>query len=912
MKLLHLLGTHLEFDETSLPQASKSIGELSREESAPVVILGIKEGNFSCDIGEATFGTQARSRLEISAINQSNPGTVNGSHGNIAEGEPLVFPESPWTFRKNPTVGLSYQLCGDVSAGFGANRIPVGSFSSASFGIQADTRISAGYLNLHHSSSQLDEAVKSDLKDYHFSLNPDCIEKLKPGREYLISEFQGNFTFDTEISWGQLFHSNSCLLRALSPANDVLRIRNSAGAFASFKVGIHSRLQLVTFLKNRHTARIEFRKARRDVQGIDTGIEVRVGIANPAAIDTAIDRLLAEALEFQPEALSRLRNRLTRIRERWNVDRIGDSDLRQLVSMQIDTLGISPSTFLQQLEIGAWFERSITELARARAFFGNEVQNLTRALERFHQTLTPDHLNGELPHLARSILSSLDLVDEDLPLLATLICEPDFRSHLAGRVPNLDDTILDNLQVDLGKLVSRFPMEIVMEKRPRQLLELVGEEYSITLDEIGHRFRAGKLLQRLSGDAGSFRSLDKLHQTIAATIGTILETEEGIVEVSEKLSRHFGIEEWQLGEKLEELANMTKQASREQIQLSARMEFCRLQTNEALFAFDFRHIDKHAPTFKEVYRNLLAGDLRFAVKTCRDNEHLFDHTEFFEAESLEKRRSVQLRFFAKQGKSHEQKQSTICNIDGERKLSFSESLSLNGGIMKRDWRTYFVFNANSEDFLPNPDASAFDFSFETGLYYTGMVHPKPFFKKIATNNRNAILFMGRILADCPKSKFTRKAMGDHLENELDASSGAPAFRIDLRMSNHALRWFWSSLENQATLARHFDNSWLSTRHDLRVFANKSEEFATVDARRALDEFGRFREITDRKSSSDELREHMVRWTGHYRDAVRDTSGRDFVFKFCFLHALVQTLPADLAGWSVTGMLQTQDREHHFG
>lgn len=232
MKLLHLLGTHLEFDEISLPQASKSIGELSREESAPVVILGIRRGNFACDIGEATFGARAGNHLEISAINQSNPGTVNGSHGNISEGEPLVFPESPWTFRKDPTVGLSYQLCGDVSAGLGANRLPIGSFSSASFGIQADTRISAGYPNLHHSSSRLEEAVESDLKDYLFSLNPDCIDKLRPEREYLISEFQGNFTFDTELSWGQLFQGNSSLLRALSAANGALRIEGSAEAFA--------------------------------------------------------------------------------------------------------------------------------------------------------------------------------------------------------------------------------------------------------------------------------------------------------------------------------------------------------------------------------------------------------------------------------------------------------------------------------------------------------------------------------------------------------------------------------------------------------------------------------------------------------------------------------------------------------
>lgn len=677
-------------------------------------------------------------------------------------------------------------------------------------------------------------------------------------------------------------------------------------------MGIHSRLQLITYLKNRHTARVEFRKARRNVQGIDAGIEVRVGIANPAAIDTAIDRLLAEALDFQPEALSRLRNHLTRSREQWSVDQIGDPDLRHLVSSQIGTLGISPSTFLHQLGIGAWFERSVAGLARARGFLASEVQNLTRALETFHQNLTPDLLDGKLPGMARNILWSLDLVDEDLPLLTTLICEPDFRSHIAGRVPDLDDDLLDDLQISLGKLVSRFCIGNVTEKRSRRLLELVGEEYSIPVDEIAHRFRAGKLLRRLSGNADSFQSLDLLQQIIASTIGTILETEEGIVEVAEKLSGHFGIVEWQIGEKLEELANMTKQASREQIQLSARSEYCRLQTNEALFAFDFKHIDQHGSTFKEVYQNLLSGDLRFAVQTCRDNETWFDHTEFFEAESLEKRRSVQFRFFAKQGKSHEQKQSTISNIEGERKLSFSESLSLNGGVMKRDWRTYFVFNANSEDFLPTPDASTFDFCFETGLYYTGKVHPKPFFKKIANNNRNAILFMGRILADCPKSGFTRKGMGYHLTQEMDATSKAPAFRIDLRMSNHALRWFWSSLENQATLARHFDNSWLSTRHDLRIFANKSEEFATVDARRALDEFGRFRDITDRKSSSDELREHMVRWTGHYRDAVRDTSGRDFVFKFCFLHALVQTLPADLAGWSVTGMLQTQDREHHFG
>lgn len=912
MKLLHLLGTHLEFDETSLPQASKAIGELSREESAPVVILGIKRGDIACDIGEATFGIQARSQLEISAINQSNPGTVNGSNGNIAEGEPLVFPDSPWTFRKNPTVGLSYQLCGDVSSGFGANRIPVGSFSSASFGIQADTRISAGYLNLHHSSSQLEEAVESDLKDYHFSLNPDCIEKLKPGREYLISEFQANFAFDTELSWGQLFHTNSSLLRALSPANDALHIKGSAGAFASFKVGIHSRLQLITFLKNRHTARVEFRKARRNIQGIDAGIEVRVGIANPTAIDDAIDRLLAEALEFRPEVLTQLRTRLTRIREQWNADRIGDLDLRHLVNSQIERLGISPSTFLQQLEIGAWFERSTTELAKARGFLENELQNLHGALERFHQSITPDHLDGELPRWARGILLSLDLEDSDLPLLAALICEPDFRSHLVQRIPNLDGTTLDQLQINLGNQLSRFSIERVTEKRPRQLLELVEEEYSITIDEIGHRFRAGKLLQQLSGNANSFQSIDKLHQTIALTVDSILENEQWIVEVAEKLTKHFGIGEWQLGEKLEELSNMTKQASREQIRLSATMEFSWLETNEALFAFDFRQIDKHASTFKDVYRNLLAGDLRFAIQTCRDNEQLFDHTEFFEAESLAKRRSVQLRFFAKQGKSHEQKQSSICNINGERKVSFSESLSLNGGVMKRDWRTYFVFNADSKEFLQNPDASTFDFCFETGLYYTGKVHPKPFFKKIAKNNRNAILFMGRILADCPKSSFTRKGMGYHLTQEMDASSKAPAFRIDLKMSDHALRWFWSSLENQATLARHFDNSWLSTRHDLRIFANKSEEFATVDARRALDEFGRIREVIDRKSSPEDLRKHMMLWSGHYRDAVRDISGRDFVFKFCFLHALVQTLPADLAGWSVTGMLQIQDQEHHFG
>lgn len=721
MSIINLLQNTLAINEIALPTSTEEIDKLTGHDSNPVAEIVIADGDFNSELGDVNFGVGAESKLVITAINKNNQceGEEPQADEECKDDGVVHFPEYPWSYneRNGSRVGLAYDLYGKVNAAL--NTPVIASVSPFSFGLKVDSRISSMYVNLHEPSVALDTTVKEDIESqFRLGLDPDNVLGLTPDNEYLVSEFEANFGFETEVSWGQIFSASSGLLRAISPGNGVLEIEGGARAFATFNVGIHSRLQLIASMLDQHTARIEFRKAKRNIGGIAAGFEIKAGIKNPGEVKNALDNLLGKALNFRPELLDDLRKRLDQAREQFEVEQLADIELKNLVTTQLDRLGVDPSRLLQSIENAAWFEGATGELQRTRGIGSEAIQTLRDSLNQFHAGIQPDQLGGELSLIAQNILSRLELNSSDLPLLPGLLAERGFRNQVTQQIAGIDDAIVEQLKVTLDELVGSFELENIEQETGRIIAKLLMEEFSIPLPAIYERFRTGLLLERLAGDSDKLAALTKQLREIGAVLDIFTSENASLRDVAEKLAKHFNIPELQIGDKLDELKNMIITAAEKHIEFSTRIEFNRIKTHEALFAFNFNAVDQNADTFREVYRKLVKGDLQFAVQTSRDHQALFSKTEFFEAETLEKRQSVQLRLLFKQGKQRVSKQCEVLDLQGSRKLTFSESLLLSGGVGNRNWNTYFVLTSETDQFHFAPDTSHFQLNFETGLSFS--------------------------------------------------------------------------------------------------------------------------------------------------------------------------------------------------
>ena len=898
----------LAIKKTGLPTSSEQIGSLSEEDAQPAP-LGIVAGDFSGESNGIDFGIEADSHLKITAINAENPGLSEDADQGDEDGldsEKLNFKNYPWSFETgNSKVGLAYMLSGKVGIN-ASGEIPTNIGATISLGLQADTRLAATFIRLHDPEDKFADSVLDDLTNhFHFGFFPSAITKLKPSEEFIAAEFEAGFGTKVGVSWGQLFKADSGLLKALSPENQLLHLEAGVKAFGQVELKMRSRLQLIAWRKSANVARLEFRKARNDVAGVGAGVVATAKIGNPDDFDDAVDRILAKTLGAGTEQLGQLRKRLAEIREEIGLVSFSDADLQQIATGLIGKLGIDIPALMDAVEEGRWFENAREQLAELGAL--GELEEFLDTLDGIRDQISLDELTEQAQATASELLNRLQLPESDLPLLATLL------DRVKPNLSELSSDLLEDLRDQLSTALDKLDLEKILSES--NLAKLFAEETNSTLRELFDRFQLSRILEKLAGGADRLEQLEFALATVGDVLATLEDEDGGLADLAEALGDRFELPILQIGKKLEELAERVKKAARMEVTASATVEFTRIQTNEALFAFDLKDFQNEADTFVDMYRDLLSGRLDLAYERFDTNRSGYENVTYFDKRVDTRKQALQIGLanFLKQGSKRLRKRTRVTDIGQHFKLAFSEARKLVGQQVHRNWSASFILNAQMGSFKEKPKSSNFEFSLETGLEFEGRTKvPQTLFnldtplKTARKNNRAAIRFMGRVFADCRKNAYDDSDMKTLVElafAKADTAQGSadksPTLAMNLKMNDHALRWLWEN--GGPDLQANFAKSWQSSQ-DEGVFPKRSADSPTEDSDGALNHLLDLGKLAKGNHLPKTLGIRMREWNKLFRKAVRDPLGQDFAFKFCFIHALILTLPADLAGWNLTGSL----------
>ncbi|MEM7013152.1 MAG: hypothetical protein AAF585_16895, partial [Verrucomicrobiota bacterium] len=884
MPNLNLLNNLKSFQ---IAKPNSQLGKLSETDIKTIDF----DKSFEGESSDVSYGISGKSAVSITALNKHNTGMADETDEDNVDriGKEVTFPDYPWSYGDGQTdVALVYGIDAGISGRVGLST-PIGGGASASIGIEAGASPSLQFVRLHKPKDKVGAAVESDLANFVLPFDPEAIMGLEaPNREFTVAEFESNFAITAKISWGKMFATSSGLLRAISPNSDALKISGGAEAFASANVGVASRLQLIASKPNDGTARIEFRKAKRGVRGIGAGLKVSATIDNPEVLGTALDQLLANTLNFEPEQLTELRTKLNSIKQQFGIDQFESTELQHLAQSVLDRVGLSPEKLQAKIVDVLSQTKALAALKELRDIGSGET-DLTTALSKISDRADLSKLTEEVQSTAERILQRMALENADLPLIGGLLQDDSFKTKITTELSGVTDSALQTLSSEISNLIDEKTLSLADIEVPgaKTIVQLLNEEEALTIPQIFENFRTQQLRERLAGGPSNLKLLNNAYKKAAGALDILSQENAGLVSVAEQLAQHFGIAEVQISAKLNDLVRQIKEVAQNTVVLEATLQFNRVRTREALFKFDFNY-SANPTLFQSIYKDLLKGKFQPAVDAYNSNQNLFNNVDFFKSLTDEKTRAFKVSLLLKKSKVRTQVSSEMENLAGDQKLAFSESLELTGALGAlgdREWSTALTLSGAMKDFAKTPSANDFEFHLDTELEWSGKMDPESDFTPFE-NNYNSMLFMGRTLVASEKSQVTQKTLSSAFATAL-ATDKSPLFKLALQLDNQALEWLWQPA-NQTDLAKLYEAAFEQTLQEPKVFANKTRKLLskkpdrTGDAVAALKALKAVGTLVRNAGGADALQGSMASWTKAYRQANIDPTKRDFVFKFCFL------------------------------